>query len=327
MEKLENYDLMSVQEKWNTLATVANMYYNTDLNQNQIAERLYTSRSKISRMLKEARKLGIVQISIREPWERNLEYEKTIEENFPVKNIRVIRQKNSDDEGGKQIIYKAAAYYLDSIIREDMVVGISWGNTLCNVVKHISDSSHKNIPITVVPIMGAARISSPEKDGLDLSKELASAYGGKYRYIYAPLFVKTNEVKMSLLQDDNIRWTLELAQGADIILTSVGSIEHKSWKNFLSARTLEMLDRKGAVGHIGGHFYDIDGKSLDLVISEKMIGIDFSGLNESQEMICIALGEEKTKPVIGALRGGFVSTLIIDEKCAKSILESIENNN
>jgi DNA-binding transcriptional regulator LsrR (DeoR family) len=52
-----------------------------------------------------------------------------------------------------------------------------------------------------------------------------------------------------------------------------------------------------------------------------MIGIDFSGLNENQEMICIALGEEKTKPVIGALRGGFVSTLIIDEKCAKSILD------
>jgi DNA-binding transcriptional regulator LsrR (DeoR family) len=321
MDKMENYDLMSVQEKWNTLATVANMYYNTDLNQNQIAERLYTSRSKISRMLKEARKLGIVQITIKEPWERNLEYEKTIMERFPIKNIRVIRRKTLDEDGGKQLIYKAAAYYLDSIIRENMVVGISWGNTLCNVVKYISESNHKNIPITVVPIMGAARISSPEKDGLDLSKELASAYGGKYRYIYAPLFVKTNEVKMSLLQDDNIRWTLELAQAADIILTSVGSIEHKSWRNFLSEKTLDMLDRKGVVGHIGGHFYDIEGKGLDLVISEKMIGVDFTGIKENQEIICISLGEEKARPVIGALNGGYISTLIVDEKCAEAVID------
>lgn len=49
--------------------------YNAELIQNQIAERLYTSRSKISRMLKEARELRIVEIYIQEPWERNLEYE------------------------------------------------------------------------------------------------------------------------------------------------------------------------------------------------------------------------------------------------------------
>ncbi|MFR6167950.1 MAG: hypothetical protein ACLUKE_07240 [Blautia wexlerae] len=37
---------------------------------------MYTSRSKISRMLKEARELGIVEISIKEPWERDLNLEK-----------------------------------------------------------------------------------------------------------------------------------------------------------------------------------------------------------------------------------------------------------
>ena len=65
-----------------------------------------------------------------------------------------------------------------------MVVGISWGNALYHIVKYISTNNHKNIPI-----MGAANINSPEKDGLDLSKDLAFAYGGKYQYIYAPLFV------------------------------------------------------------------------------------------------------------------------------------------
>ena len=61
---------MTVQEKWSILATVANLYYNSEMTQNEIADRMYTSRSKISRMLKEARELGIVEISIKEPWER-----------------------------------------------------------------------------------------------------------------------------------------------------------------------------------------------------------------------------------------------------------------
>lgn len=68
MKDIKNYENMTIQEKWNMLATVANLYYNSEMTQNEIAARMYTSRSKISRMLKEARELGIVEISIKEPW-------------------------------------------------------------------------------------------------------------------------------------------------------------------------------------------------------------------------------------------------------------------
>jgi DNA-binding transcriptional regulator LsrR (DeoR family) len=320
MKELENYDLMSVQDNWKTLSTVANMYYNMEMNQRQIAERLYTSRSKISRMLTEAKELGIVQISIREPWERNQEYENNIKNIFHFKNIRVVKQNTTDEEGGKQLIYRAAAYYIDSLIHKNMVVGITWGNTLGNVVKKISDISVNNIPVTVVPVTGAAKMSNPKVDTLELSKELASAYRGNYSYIYAPIFVKSDDIKKSMLQDDNIRGTLELAQKADIILTGAGNLNPKSWKNFLGVNTLNTLGQKGVAGHIGGTFYDIEGRILNPLIREKMIGIDLSKLNGDQKVICVALGENKAKPVIGALNGGFVNMLIMDEKCAGSII-------
>lgn len=194
MEDIRNYESMSVQEKWKILATVSNLYYNSELTQNQIAQRLYTSRSKVSRMLKEARELGIVEIYIREQWERNLQYEKNLKEAFSLTNVRVVTIKDSEKEGGLQKIAEAASYYLDSIVKQGMVVGISWGNTLYCIVKYISTNNRKNIPITVVPIMGAANIKSPEKDAMDLAKDLASAYGGKYQYIYAPLFVNNKEL-------------------------------------------------------------------------------------------------------------------------------------
>lgn len=324
MKDLKNYDAMSVQEKWNMLSTIANLYYNSELTQNQIAERLYTSRSKISRMLKEARELGIVEIYIHEPWERDLEYEHKIQECFHLKNVRVIKQKDTDKEKVKSLIYEAAAYYLDSIIKENMVVGISWGNTLYNVIKHIAANNHKNIPVTVVPIMGAANINSPEKDGLDLSKDLASAYGGRYHYIYAPLFVQNKETRDSLVQDNNIKESLELAKNADVILTSVGSVVYKSWSNYLSSKSLEILEKKGVIGHIGGHFFDINGYELNTSLSGRMIGVDTTDLKNCKETICIALGEKKSEAVLGAIRGSYIKTLVIDDKCAEGIFKYIK---
>ena len=67
MSDVRKYETGSSQKQWNTLATVANLYYNSGLTQNQIADMMYTSRSKISRMLSEARELGIVEIRINEP--------------------------------------------------------------------------------------------------------------------------------------------------------------------------------------------------------------------------------------------------------------------
>ena len=45
---MKEYDSLSDNEKRNMLASVANLYYNAEMTQNQIAERFFTSRSKIS---------------------------------------------------------------------------------------------------------------------------------------------------------------------------------------------------------------------------------------------------------------------------------------
>lgn len=322
MENVKNYETISMREKWNVLAMVANLYYNSELTQNQIAERLYTSRSKISRMLKEARELGIVEIYIREPWERNSQYEEEFKSRFGLKNVRVVTLKDIEESDIPRKMGEAAAYYLDSVIEREMTLGISWGNTLYHIVKYIAVNNRKNIPITVVPIMGAANIKSPEKDALDLAKDLASAYGGKYHYLYAPLFVNNKELRESLVQEENISNVLEMSRNADVILTSVGSITYKTWSNYLSSSILESLEKKGAVGHIGGNFFDIDGNKIDNPLVERMIGVDLVDLKKCQEVICVARGGNKSEAVLGALRGGVIDTLIIDEECAKNIISN-----
>lgn len=320
MDDRKKYENMTVQEKWNVLATVANLYYNSEMTQNEIADRMYTSRSKISRMLKEARELGIVEITIREPWERDLALEEEIRKKFGVSTVRVVAAKEDTKEKMTERLSEVCAYYFDSIVKEKMVVGISWGNTLYHIVKYIAATNKKNIPITVVPIMGAANVKRPQQDAMDLAKDLASAYGGNYQYIYAPLFVKSRELKEILVQDDTIQTALRQVKKADVILTSVGSVEYKTWESFLGENTFHLLEHKGAVGHIGGHFYDKNGKEIDTPLSGRMIGIDYSDLAACRNVVCVAYGEAKADAAAGALRGGFIDTLITDSVCAERMV-------
>lgn len=321
MKDIKDYENMTIQEKWNMLAMVANLYYNSEMTQSEIANRMYTSRSKISRMLKEARKLGIVEISIKEPWERELNLENELYKRYKLDNVRVVTSKEKSQTQIMGRLAEVSAYYLDSIVKKDMVVGISWGNTLYHIVKYIDANNKKNIPITVVPIMGASNVKRPERDAMDLAKELASAYGGNYQYIYAPLFVNNKELKDSLIQDDVIKSALRLAKSADVILTSVGSIEYKTWENYLGEKTFQLLGKQGAIGHIGGHFFNINGKEIYTKLLDRMVGIEFEDLKNCKNVVCVAYGEAKARAVTGTLRGGVINTLIVDSACAEKILE------
>ncbi len=323
MEDIKNYETMTMQEKWHMLAMVANLYYNSEMTQSEIADRMYTSRSKISRMLKEARALGIVEISIREPWERELDLENCIQQKYRIQNVRVVVSRENTEEQRVGRLSEVSAYYLDSIVKENMVVGISWGNTLYHIVRYIDANNKKNIPITVVPIMGASNVKCPERDSMDLAKNLAAAYGGAYQYIYAPLFVGSNKIRENLIRDEMIENTLSLARSADVILTSVGSIEYKTWKNHLGETTFEQLGKKGIVGHIGGHFYDKDGKPIQTNLEDRMIGICFEDLKKCPNVVCVAYGKAKANAVAGALAGGLVNTLIIDTDCAELIADKV----
>lgn len=304
-------------EKQSLLASVAHLYYNQELTQNQIAERLFTSRSKVSRLLQEAREEGVVEIIIHEPWDRATELEEALKQSFGLHDVRVLNVRSDRDEDTLKRVGELAAYYLDSIINRHTVLGMSWGNTIYHTIKSIKSS--KNIPLMVVPIMGAATVTGPERDSLELTKEMASVYGGKYTYIYAPLFVSSAAVRKELILDPRIKESLDLATKANIILTSVGCISH-TWKDYLNKEDLDYLEKHGAIGHIGGHFYDKDGNEVMLELSERTIAIEMNAIRKVPNVVCIASSKEKAEAILGAIKGKLINTLIVDSFTAKKIL-------
>ena len=77
---------------------------------------------------------------------------------------------------------------------------------------------------------------------------------------------------------------------------------------------------KERIGHIGGHFYDINGKEINTSLNDRMIGIGYDDLERCKNVVCVAYGEAKAAAVAGALRGGFINTLIIDSACGEKLL-------
>ena len=70
-----------------TLLVAARLYYLEGRSQAEIAERMGTSRSNVSRMLSEAQKQGIVEIRINDPGGRVHELEEALHAQFGLRDV------------------------------------------------------------------------------------------------------------------------------------------------------------------------------------------------------------------------------------------------
>lgn len=66
--------------------------------------------------------------------------------------------------------------------------------------------------------------------------------------------------------------------------------------------------------------FDGDGKEINTSLNDRMIGIGYDDLVRCKNVVCVAYGEAKAAAVAGALRGGFINTLIIDSACGEKLL-------
>lgn len=305
------------------MSIVSYLYYYADMNQADIADRLFLSRSTVSRLLKKAQQSGVVELKINEPWQRDLPMEDEIRTAFPVSRVRVLRVDAIAPADVLDTLGHMASFYISCTAHSHSVLGMSWGNTIAHVVDSITSS--KNIPFTVVPIMGSMLWPNSNPESLEMSYRFSRIYGGRYFPLDAPLYAPSKEEFGQLMSKPGISEALETARSADFILTSVGSIRSRSWENVIGPQKLSRLYEIGCVGHIGGHFFDIGGSEIDGDYKELLIGLTLDEIRNSRDVICVAASEQKAESVYGALRGGLVDTLMITHPLGAKLLE-ITNN-
>lgn len=321
MEKEKELDDLAI------IAEIASMYYEYDIPQSEIAKRLFYSKAKVSRLLKKARELRIVEINIRYPIQRVSALEQKLVKTFKLKDAVVIRNypEHNNPEIRLKRLGKIAADYLDGIIMDGDSIGLSWGRTLYQMVQSMSPDKTKDI--RVVQLMGAASDQYPSQlDSPWLVRTMADKYKGSYVSLYAPLYVGNTLVKQSLIKEPLIAKALEEGRNVKYLITGVADFTSDatiSWAGYMSKEKREEYMKRGAVGFACGHFINKYGRSALPEVENNIIGISLEDIKKNPNVIAVAGGVDKAVAVCAALKGGYLNCLITDAYIAEMVLECV----
>ena len=133
-------------------------------------------------------------------------------------------------------------------------------------------------------------------------------------------------VRAGLLRDQHIRKTLEMACRAGVLLVSVGAVTQASGifrAGYLSEADLEYIQAQGAVGDICGVYFRQDGSPCSLELEQRTIAADGEAMRRASLRVGFGWGTAKALPSIGAIRAGLINSLVVDEECAREMLDII----
>lgn len=310
------------------MAEIASMYFEQGLSQQEIANRLYFSRSKVSRLLSKAMKEKVVEITINYPMERIFYLESELKNIFDLTEVIVTKDYDTSFEMIMKRVTQMAAQHLDHILETHTPLGITWGETVYHVVEEIKPSSKKHIH--VIQLMGITEYNNNSAYNTpELILKLADKYNGSFSQIYSPLVVENDIIRDSLSKEPIIQQVLHEARNAKVVLTSVGELYNsktKAWEGTLTSSVKYKLTKEGAVGVLLAHFIKMDGTLADCELDRKVIGISLEDLRNIENVIAVAVGKKKANSLYGALRGGYINTLIIDEILAREVLHLYHNH-
>jgi deoxyribonucleoside regulator len=310
------------EQRHELLANIASMYYVGEKSQNEIADELGLSRVKVYRLLKEAREEQVVKIVIDWPIERDSRLENNLIQVFQLKKALVLKTNATYNVGGLHRLGQMAARYLELILEDGMTLSVCLGRSTYEVINavHPTFSAHVN----VVQAMGSIPFAIQDMDSPALARQLAHKLGGQVFYLSSPLMANTPEEADVLRRQRLIEATLNISRNADILLLGIGGLNPEMSRyvqlDIIPADTLREMEAEGAVGDIGGQFYNLSGKLHPCVYNQCMIGLTIEEMNRIPNTIAVAAGIYKAKAILGGLRTGVIDGLCTDSQTAEEVL-------
>jgi DNA-binding transcriptional regulator LsrR (DeoR family) len=313
-------------ERLELLASVAELYYVQTLTQANIANRLKFSRSKVSRLLTEARENGIVEVSIHHPLQRAIELEKRITERYHLKRALISKSGNQTLNQMLRSLGRLGANYLNEKLVDGSILGIGWGTAVYEVAQSLRPRILNDF--RVVQIIGSIGFGDPTIDGPEVARSFAVNFSGSYHILNSPVIVQDRVTRDSLLNERNIQAVISMANKADYILAGIANSKPERSGLVRAGYLLEeelntINERSGAVGDICAVLFNQDGEYNGIDFNKRVVGISLDQIKSTPaEVIGVAGGEEKADAILGALRGKLINTLITDDKAAEIVLSN-----
>lgn len=275
------------------MVKVCDLYYNQNISQQEISKSLNLSRPTVSRLLSSAREQGIVQISISnlndiQYWE----WERKLEKRYGLKAVLIV--EDPDEEKELEVaLGRGASRYLESMVKDNYVVGVSAGGTIAQIAASLSGTFAKKV--TFVPLTGGIEGTPMEYQANSIAEQLSRIYEGRFIPLFAPAKVSKKTWREELLKESGLYKLFCLGERMDMAVIEIEGLR--------------------------AQFYDSKRKYSPYQRNEYAIGMDIQKMKNIPYVIGIAGGIQKLSAIREALAGQYINTLVTDIQCASALLD------
>lgn len=299
--------------------SAASLYYLQDATQAEIAEQLGTSRATVSRLLSEARRLGIVRIDVVSPVVGNgTDLAGRIAAALDLRSVRV----------APYMVHAGTAAALAPALSSALAAAqLRPGDTLLvSSGRTVYDAAQAHLPnlpgVVVAPMVGG--LDEPEAwyQTNEIVRQVAAKLGGTPAFLYAPALPGA-DLHERLVEDHSTRRVLDHWLTARCALLGVGAPPplRASLPSFVPAAAV-----RAAAGDVCTRFYDDGGAPIDYPDIERLLAIPLDVLRDVPVTIAVAVGPEKVRGILAGARAGYFTELVTDIPTASSLLVALEED-
>ena len=304
------------QEKQKRMAYIARRYYLEDQKQSDIARELGISRPLVSRILSEARELGVVEITIHDPEAETAGLLERLRQTGAIQG-GILVEDGEDNDATNQLLSKGAVELLQQLGTRRL--GVGWGYLIGQLVTWLEKHPQPDSSITdICPLVGNASIPARNYQSNENVRLMAQQLGATPHFLYLPALPESLEEKQLLCSTEIYRRIDQEWQQLDTALVNLG--DYPSSPDFASlVRYGDLLQQQHACGRMLVYYYNEAGTVIQ---SEQdfAIQIPMETLKRCPRIIGVCSANTSVKALRGALQSGFLTHIVTRADLVKTLL-------
>lgn len=300
------------------------LYYGEARTQNDIARALGVSRASVANYLAEARRRGLVSISIAPETLSRVDAARRLADAFGLAGAYVLPadpDASGDEVALRRRLGAAAALTAPIFLSDGMVLGVAFGRTMLEFARAL--------PERVFPCATVAQVSGSSLGDAETSPEactalIAGRLGAQCRNLHAPAVVGSEALRDALMAEPTLARHFRLTSACDVAIYGVGEISaDTTWADtdYITDEVKSDYVARGAVGVLIGRFIDARGREVAGPLSGRQIGMSLDRLAAVRTRICVAGGPPKIDAIRATLAGGYATHLVTDAPTAAALME------
>lgn len=215
---------------------------------------------------------------------------------------------------------KACSNYVKNIIKDDMIIALTGGSTLKEVIEAFPKQNNFS-NILVVPARGGMG-KKVETQANTLAASLAEKLNGTYKLLHIPENLSL-DILDSLIKEKEIKEVVDCINNADLLMYGIGNAVHMAEKRGASEEEINRLKGLGAIGEAFGCYFNKESK---VVSQTTPIGINIKEARKIKIHIAVAGGKNKVESIISTQRNNVNGILVTDEAAGREILRLLKGD-